>query len=124
VNRMKKEDVLFIKGIEAFNKRQFYDAHEYWEELWLDYKLTDPQFIQGLIQLAVSYFHFFNQNLNGARSMIKKCLKKIDPIEVARGIDVMELKLQIYNVQKYFNKIDNTNDITSRYIITLKVIHE
>ena len=121
---MKKEDVLFIKGIEAFNNRAFYDAHEYWEELWLDYKLNDAQFIQGLIQLAVSYFHFFNQNLNGARSMLKKCLKKIDSIEAARGIDVIELKSQICNVQKYFDKIDNTNDITSSYIISLKVKHE
>ena len=121
---MKKEDLLFNKGIEAFNNREFYDAHEYWEELWLDYKLNDAQFIQGLIQLAVSYFHFFNQNLNGARSMLKKCLKKIDSIEVARGIDVIELKSQICNVQKYFDKIDNTSNITDSYIIILKVIHE
>ena len=121
---MKKEDVLFNKGIEAFNNRKFYDAHEYWEELWLDYKLNDARFIQGLIQLAVSYFHFFNQNLNGARSMLKKCLIKIDSIEVARGIDVIELKSQICNVQEYFINIDNIDDIISSYIITLKVIHE
>ena len=121
---MKKEDKLFHKGINAFNNRQFYDAHEYWEELWLDYKLNDSDFIQGLIQLAVSYFHLFNQNLTGARSMIKKCLKKIELFHTTRGIDVMELKSEIYNVQKYFNKIDNTNDIKGCYIITLKVIHE
>ena len=121
---MKKEDVLFHKGIEAFNNRQFYDAHEYWEELWLDYKLNDSNFIQGLIQLAVSYFHLFNQNLKGARSMIKKCLKKIGLLQTARGIDVIELKSQIYNVKKYFDNIDNTSDITDRYIIRLKVIHE
>ena len=121
---MKKEDILFHKGIEAFNNRQFYDAHEYWEELWLDYKLNDPQFIQGLIQLSVSYFHLFNQNLKGARSMIKKCQKKIDPFHTTRGIDVIELKKQISNVQIYFNKIDNTDYISSSYIITLKVIHE
>ena len=121
---MTKEDILFQKGIDAFNKRCFYDAHEYWEELWLDYKLKDATFIQGLIQLAVSYFHFFNQNLNGARSMLKKCLKKINSIEVARGIDVIELKSQICNVQKYFDKIDNTNNISNSYIILLKVIHE
>ena len=121
---MKKEDILFNKGIEAFNKREFYDAHEYWEELWLDCKLNDAQFIQGLIQLSVSYFHFFNQNLNGARSMLKKCLIKFDPIEVARGIDVIELKLQICNVQKYYNEINNTDDINSIYIIVLKVKHE
>ena len=124
MNTVKKEDVLFNKGIEAFNNRQFYDAHEYWEELWLNYKLSDSNFIQGLIQLAVSYFHLFNQNLTGASSMIKKCLKKIDPFQTVRGIDVIELKSQICNVQKYFNNIDNTNDIADRYIITLKVIHE
>ena len=121
---MKKEDELFHNGIEAFNNRQFYDAHEYWEELWLDYKLNDSDFIQGLIQLAVSYFHLFNQNLKGARSMIKKCMKKIDPFQTSRGIDVIELKSKICNVQKYFENMDNTNDIKDSYIITLKVIHE
>ena len=121
---MKKEDILFHKGINAFNNRQFYDAHEYWEELWLDYKLNDSDFIQGLIQLAVSYFHLFNQNLKGARSMIKKCLKKIELFQVTRGIDVIELQSEIYNVQKYFNKIDNTKYIIGSYIIRLKVIHE
>ena len=107
--------------MQAFNDRRFYDAHEFWEELWLEYKLEDANFIQGLIQLAVSYFHLFNQNLNGARSMLKKCLKKIDPIEVARGIDVIELKSQICNVQKYFDNIDNTNVITSNDV-TINVL--
>ena len=121
---MNKEDKLFHEGINAFNNRQFYAAHEYWEELWLEHKLNDSDFVQGLIQLAVSYFHLFNQNLKGARSMIKKCLKKIELFQITRGIDVMELKSEIFNVQKYLNKIDNTNDINSSYIISLKVIHE
>ncbi len=121
---MKKEDELFQQGLEAFNSRQFYDAHEYWEELWLDFKLKDAQFIQGLIQLAVSYFHFYNGNLNGARSMMKKCLKKFKPYKFERGLDVDELKSKACHVQTYFNEIDNTNKITDSYIITLKVIHE
>ena len=45
---MTKEETLFQKGMDAFNKRKFYDAHEYWEELWLDYQLNDAMFIQGL----------------------------------------------------------------------------
>ena len=121
---MSKQDQLFKQGIKAFNERKFYDAHEYWEELWLDYKLDDARFIQGLIQLSVSYFHLFNQNLKGARSMIKKCLTKFDSFQNERGIDVIELKLQICNVQKYFEKINNTGYIIDSYIIMLKVIHE
>ena len=122
---MQKEDVLFQKGIDAFNGRKFYDAHEYWEELWLDYKLEDATFIQGLIQLSVSYFHYSNGNLKGARSMVLKCWKKFDKYEkTVRGIDVKLLKSQIQTVINYYNKEDVTSDNKEIYIITLKVIHE
>ena len=54
------KDILFLKGLKSFNESDFYDAHEYWEELWSDYILSDRKFIQGLIQLAVAYFHITN----------------------------------------------------------------
>ena len=121
---MKKEVQLFLDGVDAFNRGKFYDAHEFWEELWLDYKLDDAKCIQGLIQLAVSYFHLFNNNLKGARSMIKKCLTKFEEFTICRGIDIKELKKEIKIVQIHFNELDNTSDIKDRYIISLKVIHE
>lgn len=68
---------LFSKGVKAFNQRRFFDAHEYWEELWLNYKLPDADLIQGLIQLTVGYFHITNMNLPGARSLFQKCLPKL-----------------------------------------------
>ena len=121
---MNKEDTLFQKGIDAFNNKQFYDAHEYWEEIWLDYKLEDATFIQGLIQLSVSYFHYFNGNLKGARSMIQKCLTKFEMYESVRGIDVQQLKAQINGLDNRLGNIDNTSYNINTYIITLKVIHE
>ena len=121
---MNKEAELFQQGIEAFNNRSFYDAHEFWERIWLEFKLEDATFIQGLIQLSVSYFHYFNGNLKGARSMIRKCLMKFDQYESARGIDVQQLKTQIQDLQDLYNDIDNTHVNINTYIITLKVIHE
>ena len=121
---MTTEDELFQKGIDAFNDRCFYDAHEHWEELWLDFKLQDAKFIQGLIQLAVSYFHLFNNNLNGARSMMRKCLVKFEKVEMARGLDINELKEQIVQVQNHLDSIRNKSDIIDTYIMTLKAIHE
>ena len=121
---MNKEDQLFHNGMQAFNDRRFYDAHEFWEELWLEYKLEDANFIQGLIQLAVSYFHLFNNNLNGARSMIAKCLVKFENFELDRGMNVNELKEKIKQVQEHFNNITDNSDIIDSYILTLKVIHE
>ena len=121
---LNKEDQLFHDGMQAFNDRRFYDAHEFWEELWLEYKLEDANFIQGLIQLAVSYFHLFNNNLNGARSMIAKCLVKFENFELDRGMNVNELKEQVKQVQEHFNNITDNSDIIDSYILTLKVIHE
>ena len=122
--KLNKEEQLFHNGMQAFNDRRFYDAHEFWEELWLEYKLEDANFIQGLIQLAVSYFHLFNNNLNGARSMINKCLGKFEGVEMARDMDINELKEQIKEVQTHFNNISNNSDIHDSYILVLKVIHE
>ena len=120
---MERKDILFQKGIKAFNDRKFYDAHEYWEELWLDYKLDDSKFIQGLIQLAVTYYHLFNNNLNGAKSMIKKCLGKFENFDKSWGIDVNELKNQVQDVQYHFNKIRYMTEFTNSYIIILKASH-
>ena len=122
--QMGKKDILFKKGIKAFNDRNFYDAHEYWEELWLDYKLEDSKFIQGLIQLAVSYYHLFNNNLNGAKSMIKKCLGKLENFDKSWGINVNDLKNQVQDVKNHINNINYTGDNIDSYIITLKVVHE
>ena len=121
---MERKDILFQKGIKAFNDRKFYDAHEYWEELWLDYKLDDSKFIQGLIQLAVSYYHLFNNNLNGAKSMISKCMGKLENFNKTRGIDVDDLKNQVKDVKKHINNITYMNEFIDSYIIVLKVSHE
>ena len=71
------EDRLFQDGIILFNDKKYYDAHESWEELWTEYKLDDDIFIQGLIQLAVAFFHITNLNLKGSRNLFIKCLPKL-----------------------------------------------
>ena len=64
LEEQKIKQELFISGLNAFNANKFYDAHEYWEDLWSDYRLKDPKFIQALIQLSVGYFHISNLNIN------------------------------------------------------------
>mgnify|MGYP002837764493 CR=1 FL=1 len=71
------EDRLFNDGIILFNDKKYYDAHESWEKLWAEYKLEDDIFIQGLIQLAVAFFHITNLNLKGSRNLFIKCLPKL-----------------------------------------------
>lgn len=102
---------LFNNGIRAYNNKQFYDAHEYWEDLWNDYKLDDSLFIQGLIQLTVGYFHITNCNLKGARSMLIKCTPKLEEYRPShRGLNIDNILKKISLSIKCIENIDTHSE--------------
>lgn len=104
--REKKE--LFLKGLEAYHNGHFFDAHEFWEDLWSDYYLEDKRFIQGLIQLSVSFVHLENGNLKGAKSLMRKCLEKFNDFNgVHRDIDMDSLKQRLKIVQEEYEITEN-----------------
>ena len=53
-----EKDRLYQKGLEAFNSGHFYEAHEHWEEVWLETPNPDKMFLQGLIQVAAAFHHY------------------------------------------------------------------
>tara|TARA_Y100001960_G_C14452653_1_gene718029 strand:+ start:397 stop:789 length:393 start_codon:yes stop_codon:yes gene_type:complete len=118
-----KIEELFIKGVEAFNSSDFYDAHEHWEDLWSEYRLPDAKFIQALIQLAVGYFHITNNNKNGALGLLKKCRPKFELYQPSyRGLDVSRI---IYTVDisiNNINKIDKINEFDWTLVPKLKIV--
>ena len=103
-------NTLFQAGLKLFNEKNFYDAHEKWEDLWSDYYLKDRLFIQGLIQLSVSFVHLKNNNMNGAKSLLNKCKQKFEGFDIQRGIDVKKLLISIEKVQDNYDHIKSSED--------------
>lgn len=62
-------DDRYLAGVLLFNRRDFFEAHEVWEDLWLDRAGPEKRFVQGLIQAAVGLTHFVNGNVRGARKL-------------------------------------------------------
>ncbi|MEW5978854.1 MAG: DUF309 domain-containing protein [Acidobacteriota bacterium] len=50
-----QEKETFLRGIALFNAGRFWEAHEAWEEIWLNHPEDGRFFIQALIQLAAGY---------------------------------------------------------------------
>src|SRR6266852_1673382 len=73
-----KRDRLFQEGLDAFNSGHFYDAHEHWEEVWLETPNPEKMFLQGLIQVAAAYHHFSRANSLGCRNLLQAGLLKLD----------------------------------------------
>ncbi len=62
-------DPRYLAGIAEFNRGDYFEAHERWEELWHDTAGPDRRFYQGLIQAAVAVYHAGNGNSRGARRL-------------------------------------------------------
>tara|TARA_B100000029_G_scaffold334439_1_gene326546 strand:+ start:1732 stop:2112 length:381 start_codon:yes stop_codon:yes gene_type:complete len=105
----RKED-LFTQGIRAFNEGNYYDAHEFWEDLWSDYYFSDRLYVQGLIQMSVGYYHITNQNLKGAKGLFNKCVPKLEKFQnnETRGLNLADLIQSVRNSYDCVSRIEDT----------------
>jgi len=67
----------FREGVAHFNSRQFWEAHESWEELWLAAGTDLEQFLQGLIQLAAAYHHVQRGTFRGGVRLFDAALRRL-----------------------------------------------
>jgi len=47
----------FEEGLAHFNVKKFFEAHEFWEEIWLVEPEPEKTFLQGLIQVTAAFHH-------------------------------------------------------------------
>jgi uncharacterized protein len=90
------KDRLFQKGLEAFNSGRFYDAHEQWEEVWLETQNPEKVFLQGLIQVAAAFHHYSRENRLGTQKLLQAGLAKIEPFpQVHRRLELEPLRVAV-----------------------------
>lgn len=70
-------DKRYLKFVELFNSREFYEAHDVLEELWLEWRGEERKYYQGLIQAAVALLHYMRGNYTGARSLERAASDKL-----------------------------------------------
>ena len=123
MNEEEKKEQLFFDGLQAYEEKDFFEAHELWEELWSEYYLDDKTFIQGLIQLAVSFVHLGNGNLNGAKSLMKKSADKFSSYSgLHRGINIDKLKQQIVIIKNEYEQLMTVDEFDWTHIPVLKAL--
>ena len=83
---------LVLKGMEEFNKGEFYECHEYLEEAWMQEPGRVRFLYQGILQVGVGFYHLKNGNWRGATGLLRNGtarLKEFEPETL--GIDVARL---------------------------------
>lgn len=82
----------FRRGIDLFNERRFFECHEVLEDLWRPERGPGRLFLQGVIHLAVGFYHHQQQNQAGAVRQLHKGLKKLAGyLPAFEGVDTAQL---------------------------------
>jgi predicted metal-dependent hydrolase len=83
---------LALKGIEEFNRGEFYECHEYLEEAWMQEPRRVRFLYQGILQVGVGFYHQQNGNWRGATGLLRNGTQRLKEFEPeTQGIDVAKL---------------------------------
>ena len=79
------------QGIALFNRGEFYECHEVLEAAWLDASGGQKMFLQGVIQLAVAFFHLRRGNSAGSSRLMRAAVEKLSGCAGAAPVDLPAL---------------------------------
>ncbi len=83
----------FERGLKHFNAREFFEAHEVWEEVWLTEGEPEKTFLQGIIQIAAAFHHYRRGNPDGAETLLAAGIVKLTRFPADhRGLAIRDLR--------------------------------
>jgi predicted metal-dependent hydrolase len=65
------------KGMAEFNAGFFFECHDTLEDVWMGIRGPSRDFFQGLIQVAVGFYHLSNGNRGGALTLLRRGGKRL-----------------------------------------------
>jgi uncharacterized protein len=81
------------EGLACYRKREFFEAHEHWEDVWRASAEPEKTFLQALIHIAAAFHHLERKNANGAERQLRRALRKLEPYpETFGGVRVEEVR--------------------------------
>ena len=85
-------------GVFLFNQREYWSAHEAWENVWAVSEPNPKLFYQGLIQIAAGFVKIQRRQHKGGMANLRKGLEKFRAFDDAVGdLDVPILYKDLFN---------------------------
>lgn len=94
-----------IQGIDLLNRGDYFEAHEVIEAAWRAEPGEVRVLYQGILQVAVVYYHISRQNYLGARKVIKRAILNLSPFTDNTLIDVPEIIRNLNSLDNNLEKL-------------------
>jgi predicted metal-dependent hydrolase len=94
------DSVRLAHAVDLFNRQDWYDAHDAFEDLWHESIRETRVILQGIIQIAVAEHHLCNGNLRGSLLLMAEGLNRLQAsssqmlgLDLGRLTDVVSARL-------------------------------
>lgn len=92
---------LAIRGLELFNRGEYFEAHEILEDAWKQDRSAGRELYRSILQVAVAYYQIERGNFVGAVKMFLRVRRWIDPLpNLCRGVQVEQLRQDAEHVRQ------------------------
>jgi CheY-like chemotaxis protein len=90
------------QGLQLLNSGEYYEAHEYLEEAWMDEPGPEGFLSRAILQVAVSYLHLMRGNYQGALKMLLRVKQWLNPLpDTCRGLDIAILRQDLQALEEH-----------------------
>jgi hypothetical protein len=112
----------FEEGVAHFNAKKFFEAHEFWEEIWLVESEPEKTFLQGLIQVTAAFHHRQRGNPEGVELLLAAGIVKLLRFpEDHRGLAIGELR---ENAKRWARAIGMGDDLGEKVLPKLRRVKQ
>jgi predicted metal-dependent hydrolase len=93
------------EGMAQFNQGLFFECHDTLEDVWTGVRGPSRDFFQGLIQVAVGFYHLGNDNRGGAATMLRRGLGRLAKYPGGYGgVELVRLRRE---VQEWLERVES-----------------
>ncbi|MYI41020.1 MAG: DUF309 domain-containing protein [Chloroflexi bacterium] len=97
---------LAVAGLEAFNRGEYYQQHDLFEELWVATDAPVRDLYRAILQVGVAYYQLERGNYRGALKMLQRSVQWLYPLpDTCQGIDVAALRRDSYAVRAELQRL-------------------
>jgi predicted metal-dependent hydrolase len=87
------EAELLQLGIDLYNAGHYWNAHEAWEEAWMEAPAELRDFYQGLIQVTAAFVHLMRNEYPGSVRLLASGVERLERYEASfKGLRLAELR--------------------------------
>lgn len=94
------------KGIELFDRGEYFEAHEELELAWRAEPGPVRNLYQGILQIGIAYLHIQRGNYRGARKMFNRAKATLANLpDCCQGVDLSRFRAEYEAVEREISRL-------------------